>query len=304
MITRRAVLKGGAAAVAAGVGLAGYAFGIEPMRTRVTRYAVTPPGWPPHLTLKIAVLADIHACQPWMSEQRIENIARQTNALQPDIILLAGDYCAGHRWVTDWVHSQDWSRALGKLVAPLGVHAVLGNHDWWEDKTAQRNGHGPVFSRSALEANNIRVYENQAARLETTGGGFWIAGLGDQLALLPGKKYGREAMRGVDDLAGTLARVTDRSPVLLLAHEPDVFPRVPDRVSLTIAGHTHGGQVRLLGYSPIVPSRFGNRYAYGHIIENGRHMIVSGGLGCAIMPVRFNVPPEIVVVELGMSASV
>ena len=88
----------------------------------------------------------------------------------------------------------------------------------------------------------------------------------------------------------------------MLAHEPDVFPRVPDRVAVTLSGHTHGGQVRLLGYSPVVPSRFGNRYAYGHVREDGRHLIVSGGLGCSILPVRFGMPPEIVIVELGGTA--
>jgi predicted MPP superfamily phosphohydrolase len=84
-----------------------------------------------------------------------------------------------------------------------------------------------------------------------------------------------------------------------MAHEPDIFPKVPARVSLTISGHTHGGQVRLAGYSPIVPSRFGNRFAYGHIIEENRHLIVSGGLGCSMLPVRFGVPPEVVVIDVG-----
>ena len=73
---------------------------------------------------------------------------------------------------------------------------------------------------------------------------------------------------------------------------------MPHRVSLTLSGHTHGGQVRVLGFSPMVPSRFGNRYAYGHIVEDNRHLIVSGGLGCSILPVRFGVPPEIVMVDL------
>ena len=68
---------------------------------------------------------------------------------------------------------------------------------------------------------------------------------------------------------------------------------------LQLSGHTHGGQVRLLGFSPMVPSRFGNRYALGHVREEGRELIVSGGLGTSILPVRLGVPPEITVVELG-----
>ena len=106
----------------------------------------------------------------------------------------------------------------------------------------------------------------------------------------------------MDDLDVTLGKISDDAPVILLAHEPDIFPRVPGRVSLTLSGHTHGGQIRLLGYSPVVPSRYGNRYAYGHVVENGRDLIVSGGLGSSIFPVRFGVRPEILEIQLGVPA--
>jgi predicted MPP superfamily phosphohydrolase len=201
--------------------------------------------------------------------------------------------------VTQYVHSSRWSKALATLQAPLGVHAVMGNHDWWEDRTAQKNGGMETFGHRAFADVGIPVYGNRAVRLEKDGRGFWLAGLEDQLALLPGTKWGRTRMLGLDDLDGTMAQVTDDAPVILLAHEPDIFPRVPERVSLTLSGHTHGGQIRFLGRSPIVPSRYGNRYAYGHIVEDGRSIIVSGGLGCSIAPVRFGVPPEIVVIDLG-----
>nr|WP_245265783.1 hypothetical protein [Mesorhizobium sp. LNJC394B00] len=136
-------------------------------------------------------------------------------------------------------------------------------------------------------------------RLEKNGYGFWIAGLADQLALLPNKAAGRDRFEGLDDLDGTLAKIIDQAPVILLAHEPDIFPKVPGRVSLTLSGHTHGGQVRLFGYSPVVPSRFGNRFAYGHVVENDRNLIVSGGLGFSIAPVRFGMRPEILQIDLG-----
>ena len=284
----------------AGVGLGGYAFGAEPLlRMSVTRYRLTPPRWPRDLKLRVAVLADIHACDPWMTLQRVEKIVAATNRLTPDMVLLLGDYVAGMRWVTEYVPSSQWSAALAELNAPLGVHAVLGNHDWWEDRTAQQRQRGPTIAGKALEDVGIPVYENDVARLEKDGQAFWLAGLGDQLAFLTRNKLGQRCCRGVDDLPGTLAKVTDDAPVVLLAHEPDIFPKVPDRVSLTIAGHTHAGQVRLFGYSPVVPSRYGNRYAYGHVVEEGRNLIVSGGLGTSIMPVRFGAPPEIVMVELG-----
>ena len=157
------------------------------------------------------------------------------------------------------------------------MHAILGNHDWWEDRTAQKNGGGPVFGRLALERVGIRVYENDVTKIRKDGQTFWLAGLGDQLALLPRKQWGRKTWQGVDDLPATLAKIDDASPVVLLAHEPDIFPHVPERVGLTLCGHTHGGQVRLFGYSPVVPSRFGNRYAYGHVVDGSRNLIVSGG---------------------------
>ena len=168
-----------------------------------------------------------------------------------------------------------------------------------------------MFGRVALERAGIKVYENDVMRLEKAGRAFWIAGLGDQIALLPRRGTGRPRWQGVDDLTGTLAKVGDDAPVILLAHEPDIFPRVPARVALTMSGHTHGGQVRMMGYSPLVPSRFGNRYVYGHVVEpvsggaagQTSSLLVSGGLGTSIAPIRCGVPPEIVLVEIG-SASV
>ena len=97
--------------------------------------------------------------------------------------------------------------------------------------------------------------------------------------------------------AAYLGKVRDDAPVILLAHEPDILVRVPERVSLVLSGHTHGGQVRLFGWSPIVPSRYGNRFAYGHIREQC-DLIVSGGLGCSGIPVRLGMPPEIVLVNV------
>jgi predicted MPP superfamily phosphohydrolase len=85
-----------------------------------------------------------------------------------------------------------------------------------------------------------------------------------------------------------------------MVHEPDIFTQVPDRVSLTLAGHTHGGQLRLpLVWPALVPSEYGARFAYGHVREGGRDLIVSGGLGTSIVPLRLGVPPEILRIELG-----
>ncbi|GAA3088188.1 metallophosphoesterase [Rhizobium viscosum] len=300
MISRRGFLKLMGGSFAGLMALGGYAFAYEPLaRLGISHYRLTPPGWTPGLKLRLVALADFHACEPWMSADRIASICARANELEGDITLLLGDYAAGMNMVTHYVHSSEWSKALATLRAPLGVHAIMGNHDWWEDRTAQKNGGGDTFGHRALAEAGIPVYSNRAVRLKKDGHGFWLAGLEDQLALLPGRKWGRSRMQGLDDLGGTLAQVSDDAPVILLAHEPDIFPRVPERVSLTLSGHTHGGQIRLFGYSPVVPSRYGDRYAYGHIVENGRNIIVSGGLGCSMVPVRFGVPPEIVVIDLG-----
>lgn len=304
MITRRGFLRLVGGSAFSLVSLGAYAVGIEPMLlTHVKRYALTPPHWPTGLKLRVVALADIHACRPWMTPERIAALAEEANALQPDVIVLLGDYTAGTKIVTGWVQVAEWADALSGLKAPLGVFSILGNHDWWTDSLAQRAEAGPTISRKALEHVGIPVMENDVVRLEKEGRGFWIAGLADQLALLPNKAKGRDSFQGFDDLDGTLAKVQGSEPIILLAHEPDIFTKVPWRVSLTLSGHTHGGQVRLFGYSPVVPSDYGNRFAYGHVVENDRNLIVSGGLGFSILPVRFGVRPEILQIDLGSADS-
>ena len=300
MITRRGCLRLIGGSFLSMVSLSAYAVGIEPMLlTHVKRYSLTPPHWPAGLKLRVVALADIHACRPWMSPERIASLVEEANALQPDMIVLLGDYVDGMRLVTADVSASEWASALSGLKAPLGVLSILGNHDWWHDPAAQQAGSGPTVARRALEGVGIPVLENDVVRLEKDGQGFWIVGLADQLALRPSKALRRSGFKGLDDLDGTLTKVSDGAPIILLAHEPDIFPKVPWRVSLTLSGHTHGGQVRLFGYSPVVPSQFGNRYAYGHVVENERNLIVSGGLGFSIMPVRFGMRPEILQIDLG-----
>jgi predicted MPP superfamily phosphohydrolase len=97
----------------------------------------------------------------------------------------------------------------------------------------------------------------------------------------------------------TLAGIHDTDPIIVLTHNPDIFPLIPPRVSLSLAGHTHGGQVNipLIG-RPIVPSKFGQRYAYGLIEENGKKLFVTEGIGTSIVPVRFRAAPEIVLLTI------
>lgn len=277
----------------------------EPYRLGVTRYAVSPPDWPAGLALRIAVITDLHICEPWLGMERLRQIVARTNALMPDMVFLLGDFVPGGRMASFGrrIPHAEWAEALAQLKAPLGVHAVLGNHDWWEDIEVQERRGGPIKARQALEAAGIPVYENDAVRLEKDGLPFWVAGLGDQWAFWPTVNpsnfdFRGDAYEGVDDLDGTLAKITDDAPVILMVHEPDIFPEVPKRVALTLAGHTHGGQVRVFGYAPVVPSRYGQRYLVGHIVEEERNLIVSAGLGCSNLPIRFGAPPEIVLVTV------
>ena len=296
MLSRRHFLRTFSGLGVAGVSTVAYGFSEPELQLRVTRYQVSPPQWPADLKLKIAVIADVHACDPWMSLQRIQTIVEHTNALGADTTVLLGDYVAGHRNVTRFIPADEWASVLSGLKAPLGVHAILGNHDYWDDRTVQREGVGATVARRALEAAGIPVYENDVQRLNKAGQPFWLAGLGDQLAYAPARRYRAIKRIGVDDLGATLGKVTDDAPVILLAHEPDVARRVPSRVALQLSGHTHGGQVRLLGWSPVAPS--GQLLSYGHIRMNC-DVVVSGGLGCSFVPFRLGVPPEIVLVTVG-----
>ena len=167
--------------------------------------------------------------------------------------------------------------ALSGLRARLGVIAVLGNHDWWND--------GPRMA-SALAQSGIVVLEDGVQRLEHAGGEFYVVGLADQ-------------MTRPKRIAEALALVPEGKPLLLLVHEPDVFAELDGRPVLTLAGHTHGGQVLIpfLG-RPIVPSAFGQRFAAGHVVEGDRHMFVTTGVGTSIWPIRLGVPPELVMLTL------
>jgi hypothetical protein len=132
-----------------------------------------------------------------------------------------------------------WGRRICPPRRPAGGVAILGNHDWLRGVGAVRRAFDKVLIPCLERGGKTR---------------FWVAGLGDQLA----HRLGRGRFRGEDDLPGTLGRVTTDHPVILLAHEPDIFVRVPPRVSLTLAGHTHGGQIPIpLLWPSFVPSRYG-----------------------------------------------
>lgn len=304
MLTRRALLSrpaltGGLVAAGSLIG-AGYAMAFEPHRVQVTTHRLCPPRWPTGLRLRIAILTDFHAHPRCMGEPEIAAIVARTNALAPDLTVLLGDYGSQSP------NPVPFARIAGLLQglrAPKGVYAIQGNHDWGDDREARRRGNGPTRAEHALRAAGIPFIENAAVRLDLPVP-LWLAGLESEAMPRAPRVAEHFGQYRLDTLSRTLLDVPPDEPVILLAHEPDIFALDLDpRIVVTLSGHTHGGQIRILGWSPWIPSRYGLRYAYGHIVEQGRDLVVSAGLGSHFVagrPLRFGVPPEIVVVDLGI----
>ncbi len=265
-IARLILLCGGAI-------LALWAFVIEPNRLVVRETRITLPAWPDQLKgLRIAVFSDLHAGAPFIGLDKIRQVVESTNATQPDLIVIAGDFVTQDVVGGKFIEPEAMAQELKGLRAALGVFAALGNHDWWYN--------GPRV-KQALETAGITALENDAAKVERHGETLWLVGVGDK-------------WEGNPDIVSALAKVNSDAPIIAFTHNPDLFPLIPSRVALSIAGHTHGGQVALpiIG-RPIIPSEFGERYAAGYIVEGGNHLFVTSGIGTSILPVRFGVPPEI-----------
>ena len=272
-----------------------WGFYIEPDRLVVRHETIQIAQWPTALDgLRIAVLSDIHADNEFIDERKLRTIVERTNALQPEMIVILGDYISGDgRRHALKMEPAQLAAVLKDMRAPLGVYSVLGNHDWWY------NGR---LVREALEQNGIKVLDNEVfkvdvrrrqtqgtdgQRTEAPATPLWLVGLAD-LWTRPQR------------IPETVAQVPQNSTIIALTHNPDIFPRVNASVQLLIAGHTHGAQVRLpfIGYVVEPSNTYGERYARGHIYENGHHLFVTTGIGTSIVPVRFNVPPEIVLLTV------
>ena len=266
------------AAMAAAGAVGAYASLVEPRRLVVRRHSLELPRWPAALGgLRVGVLADLHGGAPHGSLAAIGRWVDAMNALEPDLVLLAGDYADSHFLLGGRVAPERIAEALGALRAPLGSVAVLGNHDW------KRSG---LRVWTALARAGATVLENDSVALEAPGGRFHVAGLADMRQRAP-------------SITAALAAVPAGEPAILLSHDPDLFPLVPERVAVTVAGHTHAGQIAIpYVRRPFIPSRYGERYARGHIVEDGRHLVVSAGLGTSGIPARLLAPPELLLLEL------
>jgi predicted MPP superfamily phosphohydrolase len=234
--------------------------------------------WPRELDgLKVAVLSDIHAGGSFINDKKLHSIVDRTNALHPELIVILGDYMSSNGWTSERVEPEVFGAALKNFNAPLGTYSVLGNHDWW---------YGGAKVRAGLEQNGIKVLENEVLQIEARGVSLWLVGLAD-LWTRPQR------------IEQTIAKVPEGQTMIALTHNPDIFPNLPQRVSLLLAGHTHGGQVRFPFIGSVVESStYGERYERGHVFENYHHLFVTTGIGTSILPVRFGVTPEIVLLTL------
>lgn len=253
-------------------------FVIVPNELVVKKETIKTSNWhKEHDKLKIAIISDVHAGAPFIKENKMKKIVELTNIEKPDIIFLLGDYVSdwvlGSRFVDEKVIAEEFSH----LKSRYGLIAVLGNHDW------RYNGNKIT---KAFKSKNISVLENEVKLLTIKNKNLWVIGLADLGTRFP-------------DINGTFEKINDNNPVIVLSHNPDVFPFLPDKASLTISGHTHGGQLVLpfIG-NLIVPSAFGSKFSTGHIDLNGKHLFVSNGIGTSNIPVRLGAVPEVVILEV------
>lgn len=269
------------AVIAACVALAAWAVLVEPRWVAQRHQSVHIQGWKGPAGLKVAVAADWHLTKRalWrvMTVERAQRIVQDINAARPDIVLLPGDFIADPDYQADGglkAHDEIAS-VLGALRAPLGVYAVLGNHDWWE---------GGAEMANALQRQGIRVLENDAQPVP--GADLWVVGVGDDYT-------------GHSRPKVAVAKLPSGAHTLTFMHDPASLLDLPPVKGLVVAAHTHGGQVYLpfLG-ALVVPGRAPTNWAYGWVEHELHRMYVTSGLGVSILPLRFNMRPEWVLFEI------
>lgn len=250
-------------------------FIIEPNRLIFKSYIVKDDRWkqPP---IKIVLLADIHMGSPFMTIERLEQIVDRINLEKPDIVLLGGDYVTSGVVGGTFIDFDDTVKVLSRLEAKLGKYAVLGNHDWWVD------------GQKAFKAFNkykIPLLENSSFKIKHNDTHFWVVGIADDMSSEP-------------NFSKAYSKISTDQPVIQISHDPASFYKTPNTTLISFAGHTHGGQVNIPFIPNISVSRAPPNWTYGYIEENNKKMIVTSGIGTSILPLRFNRPPEVVIVTL------
>lgn len=257
-----------------------YAWFVEPNMLVVRRVEIVSEDWR-GAPITIAALSDSHVGSPHVNAERMERIVQRVNGLTPDLVVLLGDYAGSHepeaqRSGREQGAIADGIAVFAALDAPLGVVAVLGNHDvWYRRETITR----------ALEEAGAAALWNRNVIISRAGGDVVVAGLADD-------------MTGDPDFADALDGAPANTDTIVISHSPDPFADMPAGPALMLAGHGHCGQVTIPFFGrPILPLR--NRaYGCGLIEANGKRMFVSAGIGTSIVPVRFLNPPEIVLIRI------
>jgi predicted MPP superfamily phosphohydrolase len=265
--------------VVAGVLAYGFA---ETYRLEVKQITVTSPDVPIAFDgTTVVLLTDIH--RGWFfSQDRVGRLVTRVNALEPNLIVLGGDYVYAS---TDYEAS--CFAELARLQAPLGRFAVLGNHDYGEYGNDGNDYSDPIPAIQAIRDAGIALLDNQAVWVEKAGGRIRIGGVGDYQQDTP-------------QLAPTVEGTSASDFVLLVSHNPDYAEHLPiSAVDLVLSGHTHGGQVTFFGlWAPYLPSGYGQKYRTGLVRTEATTVIVSNGIGTIFPPVRFFARPQIVVITL------
>ena len=274
--------------------LAGYSYFVEPNRLEVNRYVVQDEQIK---GVKIVFASDFHV-KPY-GQKRLDMIVEKINAENPDLVVSAGDFVCGHTRHSTMPIEQI-AQTLGKIKAKSGFYTVLGNHDGWYD---------PEEITKNLESNGIKILANSNAEVKIRGQKLYIAGVEDY-------DTGNPDIYKVLNVVEVDENGEYNEPVIMLSHSPDLFPKMPTMVTLTLAGHTHGGQIRIPFLGPIfTASRYGDKYVSGWKQEKDGESIkidtskpiklqkdistlfVTRGIGVSILPIRFNCVPEINVIE-------
>jgi predicted MPP superfamily phosphohydrolase len=246
---------------------------LEAKWCRVSRWSITLPNLPAAFWgTRIVHISDIHH-GPFVPLCYVRHIVDLANSLEPDLVLLTGDFVARNNW-----YIEPGIRALSKLKARISRFAVLGNHDHWQSAAE---------SRQALDNAGIIQVDNTGAWLTRSQSRLRICGVGD---LWTDHQNSQSA----------LGDATEGDAVIMLSHNPDFAELLRDRrVGLMLCGHTHGGQVVIPGYgAPIVPSKYGQKYLHGLIQGPNCRVFVTRGVGTVTPPVRFLCRPEIVQITL------
>lgn len=247
---------------------------VEPNLLVVKHKTLYLPNWSEqHNGLKVAVLSDFHVNKWGISPKKLKKVVSKTNAENADLICLLGDLDS-YLIEREKLDKKDLTNTLSKLKAKYGVISILGNHDY-----------GPRVVKPILKNAGITVLENKRTVIWVNDEPIIIYGLKDLWQYSPKAK-------------NVVKKDENVKSMILLSHNPDLFPDVPGFVSLTLSGHTHGGQICLPILGGIfTPSVWEQRYNKGYIVEDSKHLFVTSGLGFSI-PIRFGNPPEIVILEL------